>query len=250
MWKATQHAPEEIERFRDAPAGRACQIRVLPRALPREPREPRSRGRSKSFDALGDDGDRDGDRSRLRRLPRRLAPRLRIRRRGEGRRPGTSRAPRAHDGRSLALPRERRGCGRHHRPLGCGARRALRRAGRAPAPRSLRGLVPLVGVRCRRHRRGSSRSGATRPRRADRARAAARAACERREDALGSNRDRHDVVAEGVLGDGLATFLGHPAFRELPALLETWPKGGLSAADMDLLRDLYRRGRRRKRPRP
>ena len=65
---------------------------------------------------------------------------------------------------------------------------------------------------------------------------------------LGSNRDRHDVVAEGVLGDGLATFLGHPAFRELPALLETWPEDGLSAADMDLLRDLYRRGRRRKRP--
>jgi deoxyribonuclease-4 len=65
---------------------------------------------------------------------------------------------------------------------------------------------------------------------------------------LGANRDRHDVVAEGVLGDGLATFLGHPAFRELPALLETWPEDGLSAADMDLLRDLYRRGRRRKRP--
>ncbi len=67
---------------------------------------------------------------------------------------------------------------------------------------------------------------------------------------LGSNRDRHDVVAEGVLGDGLATFLGHPAFRELPALLETWPKGGLSSRDIDLLRDLYRRGRRRKRPKP
>jgi deoxyribonuclease-4 len=66
---------------------------------------------------------------------------------------------------------------------------------------------------------------------------------------LGSNRDRHDVVARGILGDGLATFLGHPAFRELPALLETWPEGGLGAADMDLLRDLYRRGRRRKRPR-
>jgi deoxyribonuclease IV len=65
---------------------------------------------------------------------------------------------------------------------------------------------------------------------------------------LGSNRDRHDVVARGLLGDGLATFLGHPAFRGLPALLETWPEGGLGTADMDLLRDLYRRGRRRKRP--
>jgi deoxyribonuclease-4 len=66
--------------------------------------------------------------------------------------------------------------------------------------------------------------------------------------ALGSNRDRHEVVAEGVIGDGLATFLGHPAFRELPAILETWPDHGLRPDDIALLRDLYRRGRRRKRP--
>ena len=65
---------------------------------------------------------------------------------------------------------------------------------------------------------------------------------------LGSNRDRHDVVARGLLGNGLATFLGHTAFRELPAVLETWPEDGLSPADMDLLRKLHRRGRRRKRP--
>ena len=63
---------------------------------------------------------------------------------------------------------------------------------------------------------------------------------------LGSNRDRHEVVARGLLGNGLATFLGHPAFRELPAVLETWPEDGLSSADMDLLRKLHRRGRRRK----
>jgi deoxyribonuclease-4 len=62
---------------------------------------------------------------------------------------------------------------------------------------------------------------------------------------LGSNRDRHDVVPEGQLGQGLATFLGHPAFRDLPAILETWPKTGLSTRDMDTLRDLQRRGRRR-----
>ena len=59
---------------------------------------------------------------------------------------------------------------------------------------------------------------------------------------LGSNRDRHDVVARGLLGDGLATFLGHPALRGLPAILETWPENGLSTADIDLLRDLRRRG--------
>jgi deoxyribonuclease-4 len=61
---------------------------------------------------------------------------------------------------------------------------------------------------------------------------------------LGANRDRHEVVADGVIGEGLATFLGHPAFRGLPALLETSPKGGLSRADIDGLRRLYQRGRR------
>jgi deoxyribonuclease-4 len=66
--------------------------------------------------------------------------------------------------------------------------------------------------------------------------------------ALGSNVDRHEVVADGALGDGLATFIGHPAFRDLPAVLETHPRDGLSRDDIDLLRDLYRRGRRRKRP--
>lgn len=67
---------------------------------------------------------------------------------------------------------------------------------------------------------------------------------------LGSNRDRHDVVARGVLGNGLATFLGHPAFRDLPAVLETWPEDGLGSADIELLRTLHRRGRRRKPSQP
>ena len=62
---------------------------------------------------------------------------------------------------------------------------------------------------------------------------------------LGSNRDRHEVVADGVLGKDLAVFLGHPAFRKLPAVLETWPEGGLSTADMDLLKALRRRGQAR-----
>ena len=59
---------------------------------------------------------------------------------------------------------------------------------------------------------------------------------------LGSNRDRHEVVADGLLGSGLATFLGHPAFHDLPAILETWPKDGLRKRDVDLLRKLRRRG--------
>jgi deoxyribonuclease IV len=62
---------------------------------------------------------------------------------------------------------------------------------------------------------------------------------------LGANRDRHEVVPDGVIGDRLATFVGHPAFRDLPAVLETWPKGGLSRADVDGLRRLERLGRRR-----
>ena len=63
--------------------------------------------------------------------------------------------------------------------------------------------------------------------------------------ALGANRDRHEVVAEGVIGNGLATFLGHPAFRDLPAVLETSPKGGLTTNDVDELRRLHRLGERR-----
>jgi deoxyribonuclease IV len=62
---------------------------------------------------------------------------------------------------------------------------------------------------------------------------------------LGANRDRHEVVARGVIGDGLATFLGHPAFRDLPAVLETWPDGGLTTKDVDELRRLHGLGRRR-----
>jgi deoxyribonuclease IV len=62
---------------------------------------------------------------------------------------------------------------------------------------------------------------------------------------LGANRDRHEVVADGRMGNGLATFLGHPAFKDLPAVLETWPKGGLTSKDVDQLRRLHRLGRRR-----
>lgn len=65
--------------------------------------------------------------------------------------------------------------------------------------------------------------------------------------ALGANRDRHEVVARGVIGNGLATFLGHPTFQGLPALLETWPEGGLTPKDIGELRRLNRLGKRRRR---
>jgi deoxyribonuclease IV len=62
---------------------------------------------------------------------------------------------------------------------------------------------------------------------------------------LGSNRDRHELVGMGLIGDGLATFLGHPAFTGLPAITETWKDEGEATEDLDRMRSLRRRGRRR-----
>jgi deoxyribonuclease-4 len=62
---------------------------------------------------------------------------------------------------------------------------------------------------------------------------------------LGSNRDRHELVGEGLIGDGLATFLGHPAFQSLPAIVETWEDRGRETEDLDRMRALRRKGRRR-----
>jgi deoxyribonuclease-4 len=70
---------------------------------------------------------------------------------------------------------------------------------------------------------------------------------------LGSNRDRHANVGEGVLGDGLGTFLAHPAFAGLPALLEVpGPDNhGPDAEEVRKLRELHRKAvaRRRRRAR-
>jgi deoxyribonuclease-4 len=62
---------------------------------------------------------------------------------------------------------------------------------------------------------------------------------------LGSNRDRHELVGRGLIGDGLATFLGHPAIGGLPAITETWEDEGEATGDLDRMRALRRRGRRR-----
>jgi deoxyribonuclease IV len=62
---------------------------------------------------------------------------------------------------------------------------------------------------------------------------------------LGSNRDRHELVGKGLIGDGLATFLGHPAFQSLPAIVETWEDKGRATEDLDRMRLLRRKGRRR-----
>jgi deoxyribonuclease-4 len=63
---------------------------------------------------------------------------------------------------------------------------------------------------------------------------------------LGSNRDRHERVGDGLIGDGLATFLGHPAFAALPAITETWEDRGRDTEDLDRMRALRRRGARRR----
>jgi deoxyribonuclease-4 len=60
---------------------------------------------------------------------------------------------------------------------------------------------------------------------------------------LGSNRDRHENIGEGVMGEKLGVFLSHPAFADLPALLETpGPDGhGPGAGQVTALRELYGR---------
>ena len=60
---------------------------------------------------------------------------------------------------------------------------------------------------------------------------------------LGSNRDRHDNVGRGVLGEDLGVFLGHPALQKLPAVLEVpGPDGhGPDAKEMHKLRELHAR---------
>jgi deoxyribonuclease-4 len=69
---------------------------------------------------------------------------------------------------------------------------------------------------------------------------------------LGSNRDRHANIGEGVLGDGLAPFLSHPAFQGLPALLEVpGPDNhGPDANEVQKLRDLHALGLKQRRRRP
>ena len=62
---------------------------------------------------------------------------------------------------------------------------------------------------------------------------------------LGSNRDRHELVGKGLIGDGLATFLAHPAFQSLPAIVETWEDRGGETEDLDRMRALRRKGLRR-----
>jgi deoxyribonuclease-4 len=60
---------------------------------------------------------------------------------------------------------------------------------------------------------------------------------------LGSNRDRHDNILEGLMGEKLGVFLSHPAFQTLPAVLEVPGSNGHGpdAAEVTKLRELHAR---------
>lgn len=67
---------------------------------------------------------------------------------------------------------------------------------------------------------------------------------------LGSNLDRHENVGEGLLGERLAVFLGHPALQRLPAVLEVPGADGHGPGPEELrrLRELHARAVGSRRP--
>jgi deoxyribonuclease IV len=64
---------------------------------------------------------------------------------------------------------------------------------------------------------------------------------------LGANRDRHDNIGAGLMGEKLAVFLANPRFQGLPAVLEVPGKDGKGpdAEQVQKLRELYARARKR-----
>jgi deoxyribonuclease IV len=62
---------------------------------------------------------------------------------------------------------------------------------------------------------------------------------------LGSNRDRHENVDDGLIGEGLGVFLAHPKLQHLPVVLEVPGKDGKgpNAEEIRKLRELHARAR-------
>src|SRR5262245_39593978 len=59
---------------------------------------------------------------------------------------------------------------------------------------------------------------------------------------LGSNRDRHDAVPNGLMGERLGVFLAHRLLQDVPVVLETGSKGhSPSAEDVLAARELHAR---------
>jgi deoxyribonuclease-4 len=65
---------------------------------------------------------------------------------------------------------------------------------------------------------------------------------------LGSNRDRHDNIGDGLMGEKLGVFLAHPKFQRLPALLEVpgHDGHGPDAEQMQKLRELHARATKKR----
>ena len=65
---------------------------------------------------------------------------------------------------------------------------------------------------------------------------------------LGSNRDRHDNIGDGLLGEDLGVFLAHPKLQRLPAFLEVpgTDGHGPDAEQVRKLKDLHARSRDKK----
>jgi deoxyribonuclease-4 len=64
---------------------------------------------------------------------------------------------------------------------------------------------------------------------------------------LGSNLDRHENIGDGLLGEQLGVFLGHPKLQGLPALLEVPGTDGHGAdtEQMAKLRALHKKATKR-----
>jgi deoxyribonuclease-4 len=60
---------------------------------------------------------------------------------------------------------------------------------------------------------------------------------------LASNRDRHDNIGDGLIGEGLGVFLAHPRLQGLPAILEVPGADGKgpNADELRKLRELHAR---------
>jgi deoxyribonuclease-4 len=61
---------------------------------------------------------------------------------------------------------------------------------------------------------------------------------------LGSNRDRHANLREGLIGEKLSIFLGNPRLQDLPAVVETEGQHGKGADEEEMrkLRELWKAG--------
>jgi deoxyribonuclease-4 len=68
---------------------------------------------------------------------------------------------------------------------------------------------------------------------------------------LGSNRDRHDNIGDGLMGERLTVFLGHRKLQGLPALLEVPGTSGHGpdAEQMEKLRALHSKATKKRAPR-